>query len=157
MTSATKKIGRAQTVKLLEWMQQVQPRVYAGLVRRFTPATPANQMNGIWDAITGMAGKVVDGVTNFVNSQGASNLITAAAPFLQTKLEKEQLQLQLQRMQAGLPPQTYGQPYGTGSQLPSGQYIPGSMYPLETQQQEIPPWVWIAGAGALGFLLLRRR
>ena len=140
MTSPTKLVGRAQTERLLKWMKQEQPRAYAGLVRRFTPK---GELSGLLDSITGIAGRVVDSVTNFVNSQGAQSLLTAASPFLQTQLEKKQLELNIKRMQAGMLPQQYTPSYAPG-------VYPGSMLPDSMLPQPKPiPWGWITG-GALG-------
>lgn len=153
MTSPTKArmVTSAQTRVLLAWMKDQQPRVYAGLVRRFTPAS---EVSGIMDSITGIAGKLADSVTNFFNSQGGQAVLTAAQPFLQTSLEKKQLQLNLQRMQNGLPIQQYpvaGQPgydpYGNNP----------AYFPSSSPTGVSVPWMWL-GLGGLGLgLLLSRR
>lgn len=153
MTSATKKaFTPADTQRLLQWIKTAQPRVYTGLVRRFTPADRA-QVAGIWDSITGAVSSIGNTVTNFLNSQGAEKLFQAAQPFLQTTLEKEQLKLNLQRMQSGLPPQYYP-PASTSatSTLPYG------TDPMLYQQQPPTqiPWGWIGG-GLLAAVLLFRR
>lgn len=159
MTSATKhRITPRQTEQLLKVLQAQSPRVYAGLVRRFTPK--GQQLSGLWDSITGIANTVVTGVTNFVNSQGASSLLTAATPFLQNRLERRQLELNLQRMQSGLPPQTYTPPPGTPGYMPPATSYPGVTYYPDPTQQPWPaaepkaiPWGWIAG-GAIGIGLV---
>lgn len=177
MPTATK-ITPAQTKRLLEWMQREQPKAFTGLVRRFTPK---EQLSGIWDSISNIASGVVNSVTNFVNSQGAQSLLTAATPFLQTKLEKQQLELNIKRMQSGMAPQAYvpayapgAYPAGTtypppgtypgttypGTTVPPGTtYPPGTPlppgYPLPYEQQKPIPWGWIAGAAGVGFLLMQ--
>lgn len=151
MTSATKgRVTRAQTEQLLAWMKANQPRVYEGLVRRFTaPSSVA----GIFDSITGVIGKVADGMTNFFNSNGGQAVLTAATPFLQTSLEKKQLQLNLTRMQNGLPLQQYpasGQidPFGNNQ----------AFYPTSSPGAVTVPWLWLGIGGlGLGFLLSMRR
>lgn len=155
MTSATKaRITRAQSEQLLAWMKKQQPQVYAGLVRRFTPAS---NVAGIFDSITGVIGKVADSVTNFFNSQGGQGVLTAAAPFLQTALEKKQLQLNLTRMQNGLPIQQYpvGQP-GQPGYDPYGNNP--AYYPTSSSSGVSVPWMWLGIGGlGLGLLLSRRR
>jgi hypothetical protein len=152
MTSATKSPGarvtREQTAQLLLWLRATQPKVYEGLVRRFTPAG----VSGIYDSISGAISKVADGVTNFFNSQGGQALVSAATPFLQTSLEKKQLQLNIQRMQNGLPIQQYPgsqpDPFGNNS----------AYFPQTSQQGVAVPWLWLGVGGlALGFLLSRKR
>jgi hypothetical protein len=153
MTSPTKQriYTQADTQRLLAWIKASQPRVYTGLVRRFTPADRA-QVAGIWDSITGAVSSIGNSVTNFLNSEGAGKLLTAAQPFLQTTLEKEQLKLNLQRMQSGLPIQYYppASP-GATSVLPYG------TDPMLYQQppKEIP-WGLIGGGLLATVLLLRR-
>jgi hypothetical protein len=153
MTSATKKAFTPQdTQRLLTWMKERQPKVYAGLVRRFTPAGQG-PMAGIWDSITTAASSITSSVTNFLNSEGAAKLFTAATPFMQTELEKKQLALNLQRIQSGLPPQMYPTLPGATSMQPYG-----SM-PTSWQEPQQPiPWGWIGGgAAAIALLLLTRR
>lgn len=147
-------ITRRQTEQLLRQLQAQQPHVYAGLVRRFTPK--GQPLAGLWDSITGIASNVVSSVTNFVNSQGAQSLLTAATPFLQNKLEKKQLELNLQRMQSGLPPQTYAPPPAAP---PATSYPGATSYPYpgapapSAEPAKAIPWGWIAG-GAIGIGLV---
>lgn len=145
-------VTRAQTERLLAWMKKEQPHVYAGLLRRFTPPS---QVSGLFDSITGIAGKFVDSVTNFFNSNGGQAVLTAAQPFLATSLEKKQLQLNLTRAQNGLPMQQYpvaGQPgydpYGNNP----------AYFPTSSPSGVSVPWMWLGIGGlGLGLLLSRRR
>lgn len=147
--TAKARVTREQTAQLLAWLKVQQPRVYEGLVRRFTAPT---NVGGIFDSISGAIGKVADGITNFFNSQGGQSVLTAATPFLTTSLEKKQLQLNLTRMQNGLPIQQYpttGQvdPFGTQPYFPTSS--PGGVS---------VPWLWLGIGGlGLGLLLSRRR
>lgn len=152
MTSATKPkrvYSPQDTQRLLTWLKQRQPQVYTGLVRRFTPPERA-QLAGIWDSITGAVSSVGQTVTNFLNSEGAAKLFQAAQPFLQTELEKKQLNLNLQRLQSGLPLQQYPTASaGATSILPYG--TDPSLLVQPTAQPV--PWGWIAG-GAIGIAAL---
>lgn len=147
MTSPTKVISRVQTQMLLEWMRRRQPRAYAGLARKFAPP---QAVAGLWDSISSAGGKLVDGITNVLNSEGAQKLIGAATPFLQTKLEREQLKLNVQRVQAGMPPVDY----------PTGA-TPGYAYQFDPAASPVAnidwKWVGIGGAALLALLMLRRR
>jgi hypothetical protein len=152
MTSPTKaRVTRAQTEQLLAWMKATQPRVYAGLLRRFTPAS---SVSGLFDSITGIASKFVDSVTNFFNSNGGQAVLTAATPFLQTSLEKKQLQMNLTRMQNGLPMQQYP----VGGQAPDPYGNNQAFFPTSSQSGVSVPWLWLGIGGlGLGLLLSRRR
>jgi hypothetical protein len=141
-----------ETQQLLSWIKGTNPRAYAGLVRRFTPNDRA-QVAGIWDTIANAASSITSGVTTFLNSEGTQKLFNAAQPFLQSELEKKQLKLNLQRMQAGLPLQQY--PTGAGSSV-----LPFGTDPLlweQQQQQRDIPWPWIIGGAGLVLLLVMRR
>jgi hypothetical protein len=169
MTSPTK-ITAAQTRQLLQWMEAAQPKVLTGLVRRFTPKgtpLPKAQLSGFLDSLGTTASSVVNGITNFFNSNGAQAMMGAATPFLQTALEKQQLELNIKRMQSGLMPQAYAPGYAPsaypgyvppvstpGTYQPySGQLPPG--YPLPPQEKPLP-WGWIGAAAGLGLLLMSR-
>lgn len=136
-----------ETQALLTWMKGSNPRAYAGLLKRFTPPDRA-QVAGIWDAISGAASSVTNAVTGFLNSEGAAKLFNAAQPFLQSSLEKKQLQLNLSRMQAGLPIQYYP-PGSTGGSA----VLPYGTDPMLLPQQKEIPWGLITGAG-IGLVLL---
>lgn len=140
-----------ETQQLLAWIKSTNPKAYAGLVRRFSPNDRA-QVAGIWDTVTSAASSITSGVTNFLNSEGAAKLFNAAQPFLQSELEKKQLQLNLQRMQAGLPIQQYPTAPAGSSVLPYG------TDPLMFEQRKAEiPWPWIIGGAGLVLLVALRR
>jgi hypothetical protein len=147
-----KVITQGETQRLLAWIKVQQPRVYAGLLRRFTPPQQA-QVAGIWDSITGAVSSISGGVTNFLNSQGADKLLSAAQPFLQNQIEKDQLKLNLRRLQAGLPIQTYPTTAAPAASTTSPAPAPAP----STQPTQQIPWGWIGGGAlAIGLLLSMR-
>lgn len=148
MTSPTKAVSRAHTQMLLQWMQRRQPRAYAHIVTKFAPP---QQVAGLWDSLAAGAGKVVDGLTNVLNSDGAQKILGAATPFLQNKLERDQLKTNIQRVQAGFPPVDY----------PTGA-TPGYAYQFDPAASPVANINWtyvglgVAGLAAL-FMLRPRR
>lgn len=146
------------TRQLFAWLQRYQPRVFAGLVRRFTPRE--QQLSGISD----MLGSALNAASSFINSQGFEKVLTAAQPFIANRVEKEQLELQLTRIKNGLPPTAPGSTStaaATGGPGGPGDPSRGQAPPPPAAEREIP-WGWIAGgtAAAAGLALLlggRRR
>jgi hypothetical protein len=137
---------RVQATQLLEWMRTRMPHVYRGVAGRFSTQ---QQLSGFWDSIGTVASSVVTGVTNFINTQGAEKLLQVAQPFIQNKLEKEQIALNLQRIQTGQPVKDYSEP---AAPLPGYGPAPATPAPAAPAQREIP-WGWIGG-GAAGVALL---
>lgn len=142
---------REQAMQLLEWMRTRMPHVYRGVVGRFSTH---QQLSGFWDSIGTVASSVVTGVTNFMNTQGAEKLLQVAQPFIQNKLEKEQIALNLRRIQTGQPVKDYAVPVAPA---PGYSTVPSTPAPAVPEPTEIP-WGWIGGgAGAVALLLLATR
>jgi len=151
-------VMQAKVRKLMGYLEKKKPHIYRGLVTRFTQPTdiPAVQsMAGIFDFVGSIASKTVDAMSNFASSNGFDKILTAASPFLANKAEKEQLEIQIKRVGAGLDPE--GKPTTT-------QPAPSTTAPAATGIEAWPMWAKVAGgvAGVAGIgwlisMLTRRR
>lgn len=144
----TRKSPQQQAAELLAWMRANQPRVYEGLARRF--ASRPSELSGLFDSLSTAFSSAVNAVGNFLGSQGGDKLLQAAQPFITTKLEKEQLQNQIKRLQAGLP--LTAMPASAGvvnTQTYSG--LPLAPFSIEAKPF---PWLWVAGGVGGGLLLM---
>lgn len=138
----------SQVKALLDWLQVNQPKVFRGLVERFTP--PDAQMAGITDFLS----NTVNTVSNFVSSQGFDKILQAAQPFIDNRLQQEVLKYQVQRLQSGLP---LGSPTQIAAATQTSGVAPGSsaatphVMPAEPFWKRITPlgWVAILGGGGL--------
>lgn len=135
-----------QVTELLAWMKVHMPRVYQGVARRFVAQ---GELGGFWDTLTNIGSKVASSVNSFVSSEGFDKLLNVASPFLQTELEKQQLKLQIERAQQGLPLQPYQPAYTTPAQQ-SGLTWPS----VPATSQQSVPWLWIAGGIGVGLLVM---
>lgn len=138
-------VMQAKVRKLMVYLEKKKPHIYRGLVTRFTQP---QELKGIFDFVGSIASKTVDAMSNFASSNGFDKILTAASPFLANKAEKDQLEIQIKRVNAGLAPTDTPQ-----SPAPSAP----TTEPVATGIAAWPLWAKVAGGVAgvagLGWLI----
>lgn len=118
----------------LKWMHDTHPGLYE--------ASSAKQLSGFMDSLGTAFTTVIEAAPKLYSQ------------YIDGKTQISLLKANLQRAQQNLPPvDASGQVITTG--MP-GYAIPAG-YPISNNPfASVPPWVWIAGAGVVALLLLKR-
>lgn len=150
---------------LAQWIMVNEPQLFDALLAR----TPQS-VSGIADILSNIGGGVATAAKNvgsfLASDAGMSTLSSLGGMYLQTRMQKDALKIQVKQAQQGLPPapiQTQGNPM-TGTT--SAYYYPQGQAPIpltpQLTAQLLPktnylPWLVGGGAFLLVTLLLARR
>lgn len=149
---------------LAQWMMVNEPALFNALLAR----TPQS-LNGIGDILSNIAGGVTTAAKNvgsfLASKDGMEALAGLSTVYLQSRMQKDALAVQVKLAQAGQPPAPIQTAQTTSGQIGAFYYPPNSApIPVtpSVAQQLMPPrevWPWALGGGFLflGLLFALRR